>query len=38
MEGRMQKQYAMFADYNRWANGKVYAAASELTDAEYSAT
>jgi uncharacterized damage-inducible protein DinB len=25
----------MFADYNRWANGKVYAAASELTDAEY---
>ncbi len=31
----MQKQYAMFADYNRWANGKVYAAASELTDAEY---
>lgn len=31
----MQKQYAMFADYNRWANGKVYAAASDLTDAEY---
>ncbi|MBB3963878.1 DinB family protein [Rhizobium metallidurans] len=31
----MLKQYAMFADYNRWANGLVYGAASELTDAEY---
>ncbi|WP_283194880.1 DinB family protein [Rhizobium sp. AN80A] len=31
----MLKQYAMFADYNRWANGLVYRAASELTDAEY---
>jgi uncharacterized damage-inducible protein DinB len=35
MEGKMQKQYAMFADYNRWANELVYAAASKLTDAEY---
>ncbi|MGO4438514.1 DinB family protein [Rhizobium sp. RAF56] len=31
----MLKHFRMFADYNRWANGKLYAAARELTDAEY---
>ncbi|WP_160005722.1 DinB family protein [Rhizobium sp. 18055] len=31
----MLKQYRMFADYNRWANALVYAAAADLTDTEY---
>jgi uncharacterized damage-inducible protein DinB len=32
---KMLKQYRMFADYNRWANAIVYAAASELSEAEF---
>ncbi len=31
----MPDHYRMFADYNRWANRRLYAAASELSDAEY---
>ncbi|OHV72237.1 DinB family protein [Ensifer sp. LCM 4579] len=31
----MLEHYRMFADYNRWANRRLYAAASELSDAEY---
>ncbi|MBP2235016.1 putative damage-inducible protein DinB [Sinorhizobium kostiense] len=31
----MLDHYRMFADYNRWANRLVYAAAAELSDAEY---
>ncbi|KSV73467.1 hypothetical protein N185_20495 [Sinorhizobium sp. GW3] len=30
----MLDHFRMFADYNRWANRLVYAAAAELTDAE----
>ncbi len=30
----MLDHFRMFADYNRWANHLVYAAAAELTDAE----
>lgn len=28
----MLDHYRMFADYNRWANRRVYAAVSELSD------
>jgi uncharacterized damage-inducible protein DinB len=31
----MLKRFRMFADYNRWANAKIYAAAQTLSDAEY---
>lgn len=31
----MLDHFRMFADYNRWANRLVYAAAAELSDAEY---
>ncbi|HXV31894.1 MAG TPA: DinB family protein [Sinorhizobium sp.] len=31
----MLDHYRMFADYNRWANQRLYAAAAELSDAEY---
>ncbi|MET0596440.1 MAG: DinB family protein [Mesorhizobium sp.] len=31
----MKKHFQMFAAYNRWANSRVYEAASELTDEEY---
>ncbi|MGO4114279.1 DinB family protein [Rhizobium ruizarguesonis] len=31
----MLKHYRMFAAYNRWANTQVYAAAAELSDAEF---
>lgn len=31
----MLDHYRMFADYNRWANQRVYAAAAELSDAQY---
>lgn len=31
----MLDHYRMFADYNRWANRLVYAAAAELSDAQY---
>ncbi|EJC78701.1 hypothetical protein Rleg4DRAFT_0269 [Rhizobium leguminosarum bv. trifolii WSM2297] len=31
----MLRQYRMFAAYNRWANAQVYAAAAELSDAEF---
>ncbi len=31
----MLDHYRMFADYNRWANRRVYAAVSELSDSEY---
>ena len=31
----MLRQYRMFAAYNRWANALVYAAAAELSDAEF---
>lgn len=31
----MLDHYRMFADYNRWANRRVYAAAAELSEAEY---
>ncbi len=30
----MLDHFRMFADYNRWANRLIYAAAAELTDAE----
>ena len=33
----MIDHYRMFADYNRWANDRVYTAAASLTDAEYRA-
>ncbi|MBP1882763.1 DinB family protein [Sinorhizobium mexicanum] len=31
----MLDHYPMFADYNRWANRRLYAAATELSDAEF---
>ncbi len=31
----MLEHFRMFADYNSWANGLVYAAAERLTDAEF---
>ncbi|MDK1376330.1 MULTISPECIES: DinB family protein [unclassified Sinorhizobium] len=31
----MLDHYRMFADYNRWANRRLYAAANELSDAEF---
>jgi len=31
----MKAHFAMFAGYNRWANGRLYAAASTLPDADY---
>ncbi len=31
----MIDHYRMFADYNRWANERVYTAAAELSDADY---
>ncbi len=31
----MEQHFQMFAWYNRWANGLVYHAAAELSDAEY---
>ena len=31
----MLRHYRMFAAYNRWANTQVYAAAAELSDAEF---
>lgn len=31
----MLDHYRMFADYNRWANRLVFAAAAELSDAQY---
>ncbi|MDK1384939.1 DinB family protein [Sinorhizobium sp. 8-89] len=31
----MLDHYRMFADYNRWANRRLYAAAAELSDTEY---
>lgn len=31
----MLRHYRMFAAYNRWANAQVYAAAAELSDAEF---
>ncbi|HWT60298.1 MAG TPA: DinB family protein [Rhizobium sp.] len=31
----MLRQYRMFAAYNRWANAQVYAAAADLSDAEF---
>ncbi|EJZ23104.1 DinB family protein [Rhizobium sp. Pop5] len=31
----MLRHYRMFAAYNRWANARVYAAAAELSDAEF---
>jgi uncharacterized damage-inducible protein DinB len=31
----MKDYFAMFAGYNRWANGRLYAAARALPDAEY---
>jgi uncharacterized damage-inducible protein DinB len=33
----MRDHFRMFADYNRWANRRLYAAAAELSDAEYRA-
>jgi uncharacterized damage-inducible protein DinB len=32
----MKQHFAMFAAYNAWANGQIYDAAAELTDAEFS--
>jgi uncharacterized damage-inducible protein DinB len=34
-EDLMLKHFRMFADYNRWANNRLYAAARTLSDAEY---
>ncbi|MDC9809630.1 MULTISPECIES: DinB family protein [Rhizobium] len=31
----MLRHYRMFAAYNRWANAQVYAAAAELSDADF---
>ncbi|ANM09953.1 MULTISPECIES: DinB family protein [unclassified Rhizobium] len=31
----MLRHYRMFAAYNRWANAQIYAAAAELSDAEF---
>jgi len=31
----MKRHFAMMAAYNRWANGRVYAAASELSEEEF---
>ncbi|WEX78504.1 DinB family protein [Sinorhizobium numidicum] len=31
----MHDHYRMFADYNRWANRRLYTAAAELSDAEF---
>ncbi|WP_046118351.1 DinB family protein [Ensifer aridi] len=31
----MLDHFRMFADYNRWANRRLYAAAAELSDAEF---
>ena len=31
----MLDHYRMFADYNRWANRRLYAATAELSDAEF---
>lgn len=31
----MKQHFEMFAAYNKWANGRVYAAASELSQEEY---
>jgi uncharacterized damage-inducible protein DinB len=33
----MQHYFAMFADYNRWANERLYEAAGKLPDADYRA-
>jgi uncharacterized damage-inducible protein DinB len=33
----MQEHFAMFARYNRWANQRLYACASRLSDADYRA-
>ena len=33
----MKHYFAMFADYNRWANERLYEAAAKLVDAEYRA-
>lgn len=33
----MRRHFQMFADYNRWANGRVYDACGELPDEEYRA-
>jgi uncharacterized damage-inducible protein DinB len=35
--GAMKEHYAAFAYYNAWANGRLYDAAAELSDAEYRA-
>ena len=31
----MKRHFSMFAAYNRWANGRIYAAASDLLDEEF---
>jgi uncharacterized damage-inducible protein DinB len=31
----MKQHFEMFAAYNKWANGRIYAAASELTKEDY---
>lgn len=33
----MQRHFQMLADYNRWANGRIYNACSTLSDADYRA-
>src|SRR5450631_4187204 len=33
----MKSRYQMFAGYNAWCNERLYAAAAELTDADYRA-
>src|SRR5690606_6538163 len=33
----MRRHFQMLADYNRWANGRVYDACGELSDEEYRA-
>ena len=33
----MKSRYTMFAGYNRWANERLYEAASQLSDADYRA-
>ncbi len=34
---RMKRHFMMFAAYNRWANGRIYDAASDLLDEEFTA-
>ncbi len=35
-DSRVRQHFRMFAAYNRWANATVYAAAAELSEAEFS--